>query len=64
MKIKREGVVANLKSLQKECEPILKVLENQQLVKQLRVDKQFTFKHLSENFGVSNHSNNGIVIIS
>ncbi len=53
MRANREVVVAKLKQLQTECIPILTVIENQGLVKQLRADKLFTAQHLEENYGVS-----------
>lgn len=53
MNVKRQAVVAKLKQEQNECLPILRVLENQNLVKQLRAEKQFTLAHLEENYGVT-----------
>ena len=53
MKEKRESVVAKLKELQTECTPILRLLENQDLVKRLRQDKLFNAQYLEENYGVS-----------
>lgn len=52
MKTRRETVVGKLKDLQAKCTPILKVLENQTLVKQLRTDKQFTIQYLEEHHEV------------
>lgn len=48
MKQKREGVVAKLKELQEECSPILKVIEDEALLKQLRNDKLLTLSHLEQ----------------
>lgn len=56
MKTRREQVVANLKSLQQECLPIVRVLENQTLVKQLRADKQFNMQTLEERYDVTPES--------
>jgi translation initiation factor 3 subunit E len=56
MRVKRETVVAKLKQLQIDCMPMLKVLENQGLVKQLRADKLFTAQHLEENYQVTPES--------
>jgi len=53
MKERRESVVAKLQQLQTECAPILKVLENQNLTKQLRAEKNFTAAYLEENHGVT-----------
>lgn len=53
MNVRRQAVVAKLKQEQSECLPILRVLENQNLVKQLRAEKQFTLAHLEENYGVT-----------
>jgi len=53
MKVKREAVVSKLKQLQTECLPILRIFEDQALVKQLRADKLFTLQHLQENFEVT-----------
>jgi hypothetical protein len=50
MKARREEVVANLKRLKEECLPLLTVLEDQEKVKQLRTDKQFTFPILAEQY--------------
>jgi translation initiation factor 3 subunit E len=56
MKAHREDVVARLKQLQAECTPILRVLDNQPLVKQLRQEKLFTLAFLQENHGVTPES--------
>jgi len=56
MKERREKVVATLKELQGLCSPILKVMENQGLVKQLRQEKLFTQQYLEENHGVTPES--------
>jgi len=53
MKARREEVVANLKRLKEECLPLLTVLEDQEKVKQLRTDKQFTFPILAEQYQVT-----------
>jgi len=53
MKERRETVVAKLKELTNECGPILRLIENQALVKQLRTDKLFIPTHLEENYGVT-----------
>jgi len=53
MKARREMVVATLKQLQQECGNILQIVENQNLVKQLRAEKLFTAQYLQENFQIS-----------
>jgi translation initiation factor 3 subunit E len=52
MKEKREVVVAQLRKLQSECAPLLRVLENEELVKKLRAEKQFTLAYLHDNYEV------------
>jgi len=45
-----------LKELQSECALILKLVENQNLVKQLRAEKNFTAQYLEEHHGITaNH---------
>jgi len=56
MKGKREIVVSKLKQFQSDCTPILRVLSNEQLVTQLRTNKQFTAAHLEENYQVNPQS--------
>jgi len=56
MREKREQVVGKLKELQSDCTPIIRVLENQELVKQLRSEKLFTAQYLEEHYGVTQHS--------
>jgi hypothetical protein len=53
MKTKREAVVNRLKQLQTDCLPILQLLEDQELVKQLRADKKFTLENLQAEYQVS-----------
>jgi translation initiation factor 3 subunit E len=53
MKAKRQAVVDRLKQLQAECSNILQVLDNQNLVKQLRNEKLFTLQYLQENFQIT-----------
>jgi len=56
MKTRREAVVARLKDLQTKCTTILRVVENQALVKQLRAEKLFTAQYLQEHHEVSAES--------
>jgi len=56
MKTKRESVLAKLKEFQVTCGPILKVVDNQDLVKQLRTDKLFTVQYLQDNYQISPES--------
>jgi len=56
MKTKRELVVAKLKDLQAKCAPILRLIEKENLVKQLRADKLFTASYLEENYEVTAES--------
>eukprot|EP00163_Fabomonas_tropica_P021056 TRINITY_DN3700_c0_g1_i1.p1 TRINITY_DN3700_c0_g1~~TRINITY_DN3700_c0_g1_i1.p1 ORF type:complete len:507 (-),score=174.92 TRINITY_DN3700_c0_g1_i1:466-1947(-) len=49
---RREQVVVKLKELQTECAPILAVLEQTELVKELRTSKLFTAQNLEENYDV------------
>eukprot|EP01119_Soliformovum_irregulare_P006067 TRINITY_DN17816_c0_g1_i1.p1 TRINITY_DN17816_c0_g1~~TRINITY_DN17816_c0_g1_i1.p1 ORF type:complete len:458 (+),score=110.95 TRINITY_DN17816_c0_g1_i1:28-1374(+) len=53
---RRTQVLNQLKQLQAECLPILQLLENQNLVKQLRADKNFTFAYLEQNHQVTQES--------
>jgi len=53
MKARREQVVNKLKQLQAECGSLLKVVDNQTLVKQLRSEKLFTLPYLEEHFEVN-----------
>jgi len=52
MKARRDQVVNNMKQLQNECGPLLRLLENQNLVKQLRSEKLFTLAYLEEHFQI------------
>jgi len=53
MKSRREAVVARLKELNSQCSPLLKIIENEDLVKQLRQEKHFTAQFLAENHGIT-----------
>lgn len=55
MKSHRAVVVSRLKQLMEECAPILRIIENQELTKQLRADKLFTLQHLEEKYKVCSH---------
>merc|ERR1712216_317338 len=48
MKTRRDEVVKSMKSLEKECSPLLELYKDQALVKQLRVEKLFTAAYLQE----------------
>jgi translation initiation factor 3 subunit E len=48
MKTRRDEVVKSMKSLEKECSPLLELFKDQTLVKQLRVEKLFTAAYLQE----------------
>eukprot|EP00743_Colponemidia_sp_Colp-15_P000810 GILK01000895.1.p1 GENE.GILK01000895.1~~GILK01000895.1.p1 ORF type:complete len:457 (+),score=91.27 GILK01000895.1:56-1372(+) len=50
---KRGKVVSQLKRLQAECEPLVRVLDNVELVKQLRTEKLFNMSYLQENFQIT-----------
>jgi translation initiation factor 3 subunit E len=53
MKARREMIVGKLKQLQTECGALLRVVDNQATVKQLRAEKLFTLPYLEEQFGVT-----------
>jgi len=53
MLARRQSVVATLKELQVSCVPILKILENQALVKQLRAEKNFNAQYLQDNHEIT-----------
>jgi translation initiation factor 3 subunit E len=53
MKEKRDVVVAQLRKLQADCAPLLAVLDNEELVKKLRNDKQFNLPFLHDNYEVN-----------
>merc|ERR1711871_741215 len=50
---KRGAVVDKLKCLKEECGPLHTLVNDQEKVKQLRADKQFTMPFLAENFKVT-----------
>jgi len=56
MKDRREVVVARFKQLQSECQPILRLIENAPLVKQLRTEKSFTVQYLQEKYDITPES--------
>jgi len=56
MKVKRESVLAKLKEFQVTCGPILKVIDNQELTKQLRNEKLFTAQYLQDNYQITPES--------
>jgi len=53
MKTRRANVVSKLKQLMEECTPILHLIENEELVKQLRADKLFTAQYLEEKYSIT-----------
>jgi len=53
MQARRRVVVDKLKQLQSECANILQILDNENLVKQLRAEKLFTLQYLQENFQIT-----------
>jgi len=53
MQARRRVVVDKLKQLQTECANILQILDNENLVKQLRAEKLFTLQYLQENFQIT-----------
>lgn len=56
MKVERDQVISKFKEFQNACAPILQVVNNQNLLKQLRTDKQFNMQHLKEHFQVTEES--------
>jgi len=50
---KREIVVGRLKQLQSDCATILRLIEDQPLVKQLKTEKLFTPQHLQEKYEIT-----------
>lgn len=52
MKNRREAVLNKLAQLQSECTGILAILEDQELVKQLRADKLFNMAYLEQNYQI------------
>lgn len=51
---KREIVVSRLTQLQKDCEPLLRMIKDDPaLIKQLKAEKLFTPQHLQEKYEVS-----------
>jgi translation initiation factor 3 subunit E len=52
MEDKKKEVIANMKQYQTECAPLITLLEDQALVKQLRVDKLFTAAYLQEQHNI------------
>eukprot|EP00294_Goniomonas_avonlea_P008997 CAMPEP_0114557872 /NCGR_PEP_ID=MMETSP0114-20121206/10066_1 /TAXON_ID=31324 /ORGANISM="Goniomonas sp, Strain m" /LENGTH=436 /DNA_ID=CAMNT_0001743197 /DNA_START=43 /DNA_END=1353 /DNA_ORIENTATION=+ len=53
LKARRTAVVAELKTLKEACEPLLKIVENQALMKQLRTEKLLTSQYLAENHQIT-----------
>jgi len=53
MKALREAVVSRLKQLQSDCTSIIRVLDNQNLVKQIKGDKLWTAQYLQEKYEVT-----------
>jgi len=53
LKKRREGVVAKLAELKAETEPLLGIVLDQERVKQLRAEKQFTLPYLAETYQVT-----------
>eukprot|EP00126_Sphaerothecum_destruens_P001484 Sdes_comp14829_c0_seq1m3586 len=53
---KREQVLKKLKSLQFECQPIIDLLTNVDILKQLRQDKVYNMQFLQENYGLNPNS--------
>eukprot|EP01116_Phalansterium_solitarium_P003557 TRINITY_DN14378_c0_g1_i1.p1 TRINITY_DN14378_c0_g1~~TRINITY_DN14378_c0_g1_i1.p1 ORF type:complete len:479 (-),score=131.36 TRINITY_DN14378_c0_g1_i1:279-1634(-) len=56
MKAHRDVVVARLKQLQQEAGPMLRVIENRELLSRLRQDKTFNLQFLQENHEVTPES--------
>lgn len=50
MKQEKEKILSKLKSYEKQCEPLTKIFNNEQLVNSLTEKKQFNMEHLSKNF--------------
>jgi translation initiation factor 3 subunit E len=53
MKQKRETVVSKMKQLKAESGPILKLIEDDELVRKLRAEKQFNTTFLEENYQIT-----------
>jgi len=53
MKARREQVLNKLKQLQSDCGNLLKIVENTNLVKQLRSEKLFTMQYLEEHYQIT-----------
>jgi len=49
MKERRDEVIKNMSTAQKQCAPLLKLLEDEALVRQLRMEKLFHIGYLKEN---------------
>eukprot|EP00744_Colponema_vietnamica_P000908 GILI01001566.1.p1 GENE.GILI01001566.1~~GILI01001566.1.p1 ORF type:complete len:448 (+),score=176.44 GILI01001566.1:89-1432(+) len=53
LKQRRDKVVADLQRYKREMSEILKVIDNDELVKQLRAEKLFNLSYLAENFQIT-----------